>query len=154
MSMYMLATGTLVSDPVRRTGQSGADYATATIRCGSGDDATWISIVAFNDSGERLLELIKADAVSPAGRAELSAWTGRDGAERRGLRIVASEIAAARPRRRSNSESRSDGAANRRPTRSKNVYRGNRFPGTPPARPAAAAMADDRLDDLWTGAAP
>jgi single-stranded DNA-binding protein len=98
VSLHALASGVLTADPVRRTGPRG-DFATAPIRIGSGDAVQWVSVIAFGELSERLLSLRGADALSIAGRLELRTWRGNDGAERAGLTIVASEVAAARPRR-------------------------------------------------------
>jgi len=97
--LWAMAAGVLVRDPGRRTGSKG-DFATATIRVGSGDAAHWINVIAFGDAAGRLLELRAGDSVAVSGRAELSEWRGRDGTERHGVRIVAAEVAAARPRPR------------------------------------------------------
>lgn len=100
--LYCLVSGTLARDPERRTGSKG-EFATATIRVGSGDAVMWIGIVAFADSAERLLQLRKGAPIAASGRAELKEWTGRDGSARHGISIVVAEIAANKPqpRRRS-----------------------------------------------------
>lgn len=140
MSLHALATGTLVADPQRREGRKGP-FATTTIRVQTEDEAIILSVIAFGETAERLLALTKGDAVSVAGRAKLSTWTGRDGAERHGLSIVVDQIAAAKPQRPTDSPR----APHRRSPR---AYR------AAPAEPAAGApaMADDPLDDLWPAA--
>lgn len=108
-----LVSGTLARDPETRTSASGKSYATGSIRSGSGDDAVFVSLIAFGEQAERLTGLCKGDAVSAGGRMELKSWTGRDGSERHGLSLVANEIAAARPRPRR----RSNGASQQQPAR-------------------------------------
>jgi hypothetical protein len=100
MTAPKVATGTLVSDPVRRTSQKGAVFATGTVRAGSGDAVIFVGIVAFGAAADRLLEPTNGDAVSATGRGELRLCAGRDGAERHGPRIVANEVIAAKPRPR------------------------------------------------------
>lgn len=95
-----LVSGALVRDPESRIAASGQNFTTGSIRSGSGDDAVFVSVIAFSDAGERLLQLRKGDLCSASGRLELARWTGRDGTERTGLKIVATEIAAARPKPR------------------------------------------------------
>jgi Single-strand binding protein family len=82
MSLRILATGTIANDPQARTSTKGKTFATSSVRSGSGDDATFINIIAFGEQAERLLELKKGDAVSIAGRGELKAWVAKDGTER------------------------------------------------------------------------
>jgi single-stranded DNA-binding protein len=122
-----MAAGVLVRDPERRAGAKGI-FGTATIRAGAGENAQWISIIAFGEAADRLLSLHAVDAVSAAGRAEIKSWTDRSGAERHGLSIVASEVIAARPRPRS--------------PRPRPAY-------PPPQARDLGPPLDDRLDDLW-----
>ena len=98
--LFALASGTLIADPQRREGRKGG-FATATIRVQAEDDAVLVSTIVFGDAAEQLLGLSKGDAVSVGGRATISTWTGRDGVEKHGLSIVADQIAAAKPQRRS-----------------------------------------------------
>jgi single-stranded DNA-binding protein len=141
MSLFALASGEIVGDPVRRTSAKGSDYATALVRVGNGDATQWLSVIAFAEAATRLLSLRAGDAVSVAGRIELRSWTGRDGAERTGLSIVASEIAAARPKPRTR-----DGAPRQRYRRSTTRASGG---GT-----TAPSLLADRVDDLWPGGGP
>jgi single-stranded DNA-binding protein len=111
--LWAMAAGVLARDPEQRSGAK-ADFARATVRIGSGDEVQWISVLAFGEAAERLLSLRGGDAVSVAGRAELSQWTAADGSERSGVSIVASEVAAARPRPKPRDD---DTAAARHPRR-------------------------------------
>ena len=56
MNLHILAVGTLIADPVRRTGQSGKDFATGNIRVQAEDDSVLISVIAFGDAAQQLLE--------------------------------------------------------------------------------------------------
>jgi single-stranded DNA-binding protein len=95
--LWAMAAGTLARDPEQCSSAKGKTFVVATVRVGSGDKATFVNVIAFNEAAERLLQLRKGIAVSVAGRLELKTWTSKDGGERSGLSVVASEIAAARP---------------------------------------------------------
>src|SRR5690242_19376074 len=97
MTLHVLASGTLIADPQSREGQKGR-FTTATLRTDVAD-ATLVSIVAFGDMADRLLELGKGDAISVSGAARLTQWTGRDGAEKRGISVVAMQVVALKPKR-------------------------------------------------------
>ena len=132
MSLYALATGILVSDPQRRAGAKGP-FTTATIRA-NGDEAVLVSIIAFGAEGERLLEFVKGDALAVSGRARLTSWTGRDGAEKHGISLVAEQIAAAKPYLRCPTPRRASG---------------RRSSAMRPARESSPLLPVDRVDDLW-----
>jgi single-stranded DNA-binding protein len=136
MSLYLLATGTLIADPQRREGAKGA-FATATIRAVNGDEATFISLISFGEEAARLLELAKDDAVAVSGRARLSTWTGRDGAEKHGISLVAEQIAATKPCRGTDAE------AQRRSHGGRKRYS--------PVRSSAPPLSQDRVADLYAG---
>lgn len=89
--LNILATGTLITDPQRRTSAAGKAYATASLRVPSdGADAVLVSLIAFaTDAVDALLADSKGDALAVAGRAKLSIWTGRDGAACHGLAVTA-----------------------------------------------------------------
>jgi single-stranded DNA-binding protein len=139
MSLYMMATGVLISDPRRRDGAKGP-FTTATIRAG-GDEAGLASVIAFGDESERLLEFMKGDALAVSGRARLTNWTGRDGTEKHGISLVAEQIAAARPRPRSRAAS----VSSRPPARSsaRSSHSAPRVPGH------GADLPLDRVDNPW-----
>jgi single-stranded DNA-binding protein len=147
VSIYTLVSGPLIGDPQRRTGAKGP-FITATIRT-SGEEAVFVSVIAFGDEAERLLEFVKGDALAIAGRARLTSWTGRDGVEKRGISVVAEQIAAAKPRPRSDARSHTPRAAGGARARSvaRTIYSPN------PAH-AAPDLPSDRVDDLWPESAP
>ena len=107
MSLYILATGSLAADPVRRTGAKG-DYATGLLRTATDDGSVLISLIAFNDAAEALLEHRHGSTLSVSGRARLSSWTGRDGAECHGLAVVAEQITSAAAARRADTKRRQE----------------------------------------------
>ncbi len=109
MSFYALITGILIADPVARQGAKG-QFATATIRVATDDGAILVSAVAFGRLADNLLECRAGDAVAMAGRARLTAWTGRDGAEHHGVSVVVEQIASAAAVRRADADRRSEAA--------------------------------------------
>ncbi len=130
MSLHVLAAGALIADPVRRAGAKG-DFSTATLRVATEDGAMLCSLIAFAAAAAELLQHRQGDALAVAGRARLTSWTGRDGAEHRGLSLVADQVASAASARRA-------AAARRSATRSPSV---------------ATDSALDRPGDRW-GAEP
>jgi single-stranded DNA-binding protein len=99
VSLHLLATGTLVADPIRRTGARG-DFATALMRVATEDGAILVSMIAFGEVAETLLAHRAGATLSVAGRAKLSIWTGRDGRENHGLALVGEQVASASAARR------------------------------------------------------
>ena len=96
MTLRILTTGRLVSDPRLRTSAKGREYITAMLRASvearSEDepDSVLVSVIAFEAAAvERLKALAKGDSVSVSGPARLTSWTGRDGEESTGLSVVA-----------------------------------------------------------------
>lgn len=78
MSLHILATGSLISDPTRRTGAKGA-FATGTVRVTTDDGSILVNVIAFGEHAEPLLAHQQGSAVAIAGRATLRSWTGKDG---------------------------------------------------------------------------
>jgi single-stranded DNA-binding protein len=134
MSLYLLATGTLLSDPARRQGER-AEFTTAKLRVQTDrDESIIVSAIAFGDAANQLAQACKGDALSVSGRARPTKWTAKDGAERHGISIVCEQIAAARPRPK---------AAGNRALPSRNARRQTS------ARHFDDRPFDDRLDDLY-----
>ena len=96
-----LLTGQLYGDPQARTSQAGKSFTTAKIRADGKDGAVlWISVVAFGDLADRLLELKANTALALSGKLEVSAYTAKDGTPAAGLSVVVDELATlkAKPR--------------------------------------------------------
>lgn len=98
-----LVSGDLVSDPIERATSKGGRFLTATLRVPAGAEALFVGIACFDATGcERLGKLRKGSPVAAVGVLEQTSWTGKDGAERQGWRLTASEVLtvyAARKRR-------------------------------------------------------
>ena len=91
-----IVTGTLVGDPVERTTQAGKPFVTATARVAAGEDAIFVGLAAFNETAAgRLRQMRAGGAVSACGVLEQTHWTAKDGAERTGWRLTASEVLSA-----------------------------------------------------------
>ena len=91
--LSVLASGSLVADPVSRTSATGKTYATCSLRVPvDGDEAVLVSVIGFSEPVVlALLALAKGDAVSICGRAKLTSWE-KDGAQRRGLSVTADRV--------------------------------------------------------------
>ena len=90
--LSVLASGTLVKEPVERTSSAGRPYVTATLRVPTEDDAALVSAVAFSDSARQaLLALSRGDQAAVTGRAKLTSWE-RDGETKFGMSIVAENV--------------------------------------------------------------
>ena len=91
-----LITGTIYGEPQARTSQAGKQYATAKIRADSGKDGVvvWCSVVAFGEQADRLMTLSNGAALSVAGKAEVNAYSNKQGEPAAGLSIVADDLAA------------------------------------------------------------
>jgi len=105
VSLHILATGALIADPVRRTGAKG-DFATATLRVVTNDDAILVSVIAFGETAETLLAHRHGSTLAVSGRAKLTSWTGRDSEEHHGLSLVIEQVASASAARRADGERR------------------------------------------------
>jgi single-stranded DNA-binding protein len=107
MSLHTLATGSLIADPVRRTGAKG-DFATATLRVSTDDGPILVSLIAFGLAAETLLAHKQATTLAVSGRARLTSWTGKDGTENHGLAVVVEQIASAAAARRADAKRRQE----------------------------------------------
>lgn len=110
-----LIQGELVADPVARTTSNGKTFTTATVRVAAGAEALFVGVAAFGETAAgRLAQLKKGSAIAAAGTLEQNVWTTKDGEERRGWRLTASEILsvyqARKLSRRANDEGADDGA--------------------------------------------
>lgn len=93
MTMLAIVTGVLASDPVRRNGQSGREFVTASVRVHAEGEPFLASAICF-DAGActKLVGLRKGDQVAIGGRASLKAWQGRDGTEQHGVGLVVEQV--------------------------------------------------------------
>jgi single-stranded DNA-binding protein len=92
MSLFLLATGTLIADPQRRISHSGRAFVTATLRTPTEEEAALVSLICFDpDACAGLLNLKRGDSCGITGRAKLTTWT-KDGEQRHGLSVVAEGV--------------------------------------------------------------
>jgi len=102
-----LVSGKLHDAPQARTSQSGNTFAIGKVKADDKNGAwVWVSVIAFGQEAERLLTLKQGDAVAIGGRAEIGAWSDKDGNPHGSLSIVADEIATLKGKPRPPSEAR------------------------------------------------
>jgi len=89
MSIAIMAQGTLINDPIQRTGGSGKPFALCSLRCATeGEDAVIVSAICFGDSVDVVMGAKKGDELCLSGFGSLRTWTTKDGGERTGLSIT------------------------------------------------------------------
>ena len=100
MSASVLVSGKLWREPERKLTKAGKPYASATIRDGQGDDATWWRLLAFSEAGcAELLGLHDGDGLAVGGAFKAELYDGRDGA-RISLTVVADRVISAKRQQR------------------------------------------------------
>lgn len=94
MALDVLITGRMVKPAQQRTASNGNAYALAQVSVPTeGDESLLASCIAFSRGAvDSLLALDKGDAVSLAGKAKLSSWTGSDGATKVGLNVTVDAV--------------------------------------------------------------
>lgn len=93
MTMLAIVTGVLAAAPVRRNGQSGREFVTATVRVHAEGEPFLTSAICFDQNAcAKLIGLRKGDQVAIGGRASLKAWEGRDGTEQHGVGLVVEQV--------------------------------------------------------------
>lgn len=115
-----LTTGELIADPVERQTRTGKPFWTATLRVPAGSESILVGLAVFSETaGGRLAQLRKGAKLAAAGTLEPATWTGKDGTERTGWRLTASELLSVhQARKRRETERRDDDQADdTRPTR-------------------------------------
>lgn len=94
-----LVTGVLHHDPQTRTSAKGQAFTTGKLKADASENGlVWVSVIAFQEQGERLATLKAGQTVAITGRAKLTAWLDKAGAPQTGLDIVIDELATLRPR--------------------------------------------------------
>lgn len=93
MSIFGLVSGTVQGSPATRTTSKGRPWVTLTVKAQGGEGSAFVSVAVFDpDLVEVAGGLSEGESVAAQGRLELRAWTGRDGTERTGLSITASQL--------------------------------------------------------------
>ena len=69
--MYALINGYVFRDPERKTAKSGIDYAKASIKEGRGDETIFVSVTAFRDCADALMQARDGDAISVSSNCAL-----------------------------------------------------------------------------------
>ena len=97
MTAYVLISGTLYKAPEQRVSKNSKTFATATLKCGYGDDCTFWRITAFAESAmSALLELSDGDALSAAGTMKAELYTPPGKEPRVSLSLIASSVISAK----------------------------------------------------------
>ena len=97
--------GALGRDAESKVSGSGKPYLRLNVRVRDGDDAQWISVMAFDPRAIEAAEgLTKGARVYVEGRLSLSEWAGQDGVKRHGLSAMSwhcrlAQIGRNRPKR-------------------------------------------------------
>lgn len=92
-----LASGQLVRAPKSGTSASGTRWANTTLRCATGTDregaalSSFVSVIAFGDTAEKLARLAQGDAISVQGPMKQTEYV-KDGETRHGLEILVNSI--------------------------------------------------------------
>jgi single-stranded DNA-binding protein len=91
--LSILATGTLIRNPERRTSATGKTYGTALVRVAvDGEEAVLLSVIVFSETVvTALLGLSKGDVLAVTGTAKLTAWE-RNGEQHHGMSMIASRV--------------------------------------------------------------
>jgi single-stranded DNA-binding protein len=111
--------GTLGKNAESKFSGSGKPYVRLNMRVGDGDQAQWVSVMAFDQDAIDAADRMTTGArVYVEGRLSINEWTGKDGAKRTGLSVMSwhcrlAEIGRNRPRRPA-SEDRPKAAASGR----------------------------------------
>jgi single-stranded DNA-binding protein len=93
--LNVLVSGKLIKDPVSRIGSSGKPFTTALLRVDTGEEEQMlVSVIAFQESAEKLGRLKAGDGVAIAGSAKLSSWE-KEGEVKHGLSVTASAVLSA-----------------------------------------------------------
>ena len=78
--------GALSRDAEPKISKSGKPYLRLNVRVGDGDDAQWVSVMAFDEKAIAVADkMLKGARVYVEGRISIDEWTGQDGAKRTGL---------------------------------------------------------------------
>ena len=96
--LNVLITGKLVKDPRSGIGKNGSNWTSVSVRVPvqsdseGAADSIFCSVIAFGDEAAKLARLSSSDAVSIAGTAKLSTWTGKDGVTKPTMDVQATGI--------------------------------------------------------------
>jgi single-stranded DNA-binding protein len=97
--------GTLGRDAEEKISKAGKQYLRLNVRVGDGDQAQWISVMAFDQNAIDAADKLTAGArIYVEGRLSVNEWSGQDGVKRHGLSVMSwhcrlSEIGRHKPKR-------------------------------------------------------
>jgi single-strand DNA-binding protein len=89
MTIECAFSGSLGRDAESKVSGSGKPYVRLNVRVGDGDQAQWISVMAFDQSAiDAVGKLTTGARVYVEGRLSINEWTGKDGTKRTGLSVM------------------------------------------------------------------
>jgi single-stranded DNA-binding protein len=91
-----LVAGRLHGQPERRTAKSGKPFTIAKLRVAAGEEAVFVSVIAFAESVQTALAALgDGDSTALAGTLTPRAWVDREGSARPALDLVAHAVVSA-----------------------------------------------------------
>jgi single-stranded DNA-binding protein len=99
MSFSILIHGTLYAAPESRTSTKGKPYARARMSLRDGESKTWISMTAFDQAANHLLQLQEGEAVTVAGRAKVKPYSDKSGEPAASLDVMVDRLIGIKPPR-------------------------------------------------------
>jgi single-stranded DNA-binding protein len=109
--------GALGRDAESKVSGSGKPYLRLNMRVGDGDQAQWVSVMAFDQSAiDAADKLTKGAKIYVEGRISVTEWTGQGGEKRHGLSVMSwhcrlAQIGRNRPKRASDKSARDTASA-------------------------------------------
>jgi len=89
MSIETAFFGALGRDAEAKTSKNGKNYLRLNVRAGDGDDAQWLSVMAFDPRAiEQADKFLKGARVYVEGRLSADEWTNAEGVKRFGLSVM------------------------------------------------------------------
>jgi single-stranded DNA-binding protein len=93
MSIEAALVGVLGRDATLKVSKTDKRFIQFSVAVGSNDRTTWVNIITFDAATLELAgTLLKGARVYVEGRLTLGEWTGKDGAARQGLSVLATYV--------------------------------------------------------------
>ena len=96
--LNVLVSGKVVKSPKTGVSAKGTPWTSVSLRCpvqaqkAEDEDNILANVIAFGDTAEKLGRLGVGEGVSVSGEARFNHWEDRDGGQRTGLSVTASEV--------------------------------------------------------------
>lgn len=99
MSFSILIHGTLNAAPEGRTSTKGKPYVRARMAVRDGESKTWVSMTAFDQAADHLLQLHGGEALTIAGRAKVKPYSDKTGEPAASLDVLVDRLIGIKPPR-------------------------------------------------------